>query len=395
MTEQPGAPPGGVSRRRLLLGSGAGVLAAGAAGVGGFALGRATAPDRTSADPTAPVPVPAAGVHQAGVTRPATPQSSVVVAVADLNLDPATLAASLTALGEEIARITDAAHPDLELTPDGVGDLTVTVGLGADALAATNQPDLAEAVHLPSFAGDAALASARLGGALLISVNASDPTVLEPVLATLSAAITGYRLRWSDYGYRGPADEGVTRNPFGYFDGIIVPRTAQDQDADVWISDGPLAGGTVCVVRRFRLDTARFRTLAPSAQDDVVGRHRQDGTPLSGGGRFDEIDLNAKTDTGDLMVPAHAHARAAHPSFTGSRLMLRRSYNYRASAADHGHLFISYQNDVAAFAKTQLRLDEVDDLMHYVTPTATAAFAVLPGLAAADGTARPLGRTLF
>ena len=149
------------------------------------------------------------------------------------------------------------------------------------------------------------------------------------------------------------------------------------------------------MVRRFRLDTNGSGRSPPTRRTTSIGRHRQDGTPLSGGGRFDQIDLNAKTDNGDLLVPAHAHARAAHPSFTGSRLMLRRSYNYRDSAADHGHLFISYQNDVAAFAKTQLRLDEVDDLMHYVTPTATAAFAVLPGLAAADGTARPLGRTLF
>ena len=127
----------------------------------------------------------------------------------------------------------------------------------------------------------------------------------------------------------------------------------------------------------------------------MIGRHRQDGSPLSGGGRFDQVDLNAKADNGDLLVPAHAHARAAHPSFTGSRLMLRRSYNYRASAADHGHLFISYQNDVGAFAKTQLRLDEVDDLMHYVTPTATAAFAILPGTLDSAGASRPLGSTLF
>jgi len=339
--------------------------------------------------------VSVAGVHQAGITRPVTPQSSALVAVADLDLDPAALTASLAALGEAIVRVTDAANPDLALTPDGVADLTVTVGLGADALAATAIPDLAKMVQLPSFRGDDQLPARRLGGALLISVNATDPTVLEPVLTRLAGAVAGFRLRWSDYAYRGPADEGVTRNPFGYFDGIIVPRTAEDQDADVWIADGPLAGGTICVIRRFRLDTDRFRALSPDAQDDVMGRHRHDGSPLSGGGRFDQVDLNAKTDTGELMVPAHAHARAAHPSFTGSRLMLRRSYNYRASATDHGHLFISYQNDVGAFAKTQLRLDEVDDLMTFVTPTATAAFAVLPGLTAADGAARPLGATLF
>ena len=395
MTENPQTNPTGISRRRLLLGTGAGALAAGAAGVGGYAIGRATADDDPEPTSAGPEPVAAAGAHQAGVTRPPVPQSSALVAIADLDLTPATLAASLTALGDKIARISDPGASDLALTPDGVADLTVTVGLGVGALAATAHPDLAKAVQLPSFAGDALLPPARRGGDLLISVNASDPTVLEPVLSALSATISGYHRRWSDYGYRGPASEGVTRNPFGYFDGIIVPRTPEDQDTDVWIADGPLAGGTICVVRRFRLQTDQFRTLSPDAQDKVMGRHRQDGSPLSGGGRFDQIDLNAKADNGDLLVPVHAHARAAHPSFTGSRLMLRRSYNYRASAADHGHLFISYQNDVGAFAKTQLRLDEMDDLMTYVTPTATAAFAVLPGTVDPDGNTRPLGGTLF
>jgi dye decolorizing peroxidase len=351
MTEPPQSESPGVSRRRLLLATGAGVLASGGAGVGGFALGRATAPDAISSGDHSPSsPVPSAGVHQAGVSRPSTPQSSALVAVADLDLNPATLAASLATLGEAIGRVTDAGNPVIALTPDGPGDLTVAVGLGADALAATTQPALAKAVQLPRFRGDDTLPARRRGGALLISVNASDPTVLEPVLSHLAGMVSGYRLRWSDYGYRGPADQGVTRNPFGYFDGIIVPRTPADQDADVWIGDGPLAGGTICVIRRFRLNTEHFRALEPAAQDRVIGRHRQDGSPLSGGGRFDQIDLDAKTDTGDLMVPARAHARAAHPSFTGSRLMLRRSYNYRATADDHGHLFISYQNDVGAFA---------------------------------------------
>ena len=215
------------------------------------------------------------------------------------------------------------------------------------------------------------------------------------MLSYLTSTVTGFRLSWSEFGFRGPADEGVTRNPFGYFDGIIVPRTPADLAQDVWIGTGPLAGGTICVVRRFRMDIDRFRALSLDAQDRTIGRHRSDGSPLSGGGRFAQINLEAKADNGDLLVPAHAHARAAHPSFTGSRLMLRRSYSYRASAQDQGHLFISYQNDVAAFSRTQLRLDDVDDLMQYVTSTATAAFAVLPGGVGSDGRSRPLGAALF
>jgi deferrochelatase/peroxidase EfeB len=71
--------------------------------------------------------------------------------------------------------------------------------------------------------------------------------------------------------------------------------------------------------------------------------------------------------------------------------MLRRSYAYRASADDHGLLFIAYQREAATFTSTQLRLDEVDDLMGFAVPTATAAFAILPGMDA-DST---LGRALF
>jgi dye decolorizing peroxidase len=440
-TLEPSGKPA-FSRRDVLLGTG-GILLAGAAGVIGFGLARDDHPDPapgtpTTSTPTAttspssattsaptgfgspsptqsglvPVtstpagtapavtsratpaePVPSSGVHQAGVALPAIPQSACLLVVADL--DRTALRTSLAALGEAIARVTDPEAPPTAPTPDGPGDLTVTVGLGPDTLAASDHPELADLVTLPQFRGDAALPADHRGGDLLISVNASDPTILEPVLAHLTAQVAGLRERWSDFGYRGPADQGVSRNPFGYFDGIIVPRSADDLAADVWIAEGPLAGGTICVIRRFRLDTDGFRRLSATEQDRTVGRHRSDGSPLSGGDRFAEVDLSAKADNGDLVIPLHAHARGAHPSFTGSRLMLRRSYSYQHSATDHGHLFISHQNEVQAFAKTQLRLDEVDDLMHYATPTATAAFAILPGTLDAGGATRPLGGPLF
>ena len=181
-----------MSRRRLLLGTGAGVVAL---GVGGYALGRAdTAPTGAAADTTAPAPtaaaeptiatpIPAVGIHQAGVAAPAVPQSHCLVAVADL--DRSALSASLAALGDAICALTDAADPVREVTPDGPGDLTVTVGVGPDALASTSRPDLAAAATLPEFAGDAELTADRRGGDLYISVNASDPLILEPVLSYL------------------------------------------------------------------------------------------------------------------------------------------------------------------------------------------------------------------
>lgn len=381
------APERGLSRRALLLGTGFAV--GGAAAAAAVIAGQEQTDPGAASDPAAVARIAAAGRDQAGVARPSVPQTHCLFAVADL--DTGDLQSSLSALGGAILDLTSPDRYLPTVTPDGPGDLTVTVGLGADALAATAHPELAAAVALPAFSGDAALDAVHLGGDLMITVNAGDASVLEPVLAHLSAVVRGFRLRWSDFGVRGAPDAGVSRNPFGYFDGIIVPRTEDELAANVWIADGPLAGGTIGVVRRFQLDTAGFRALSQHRRDAVMGRSQASGAPLSGGKRQDQIDLQAKADDGTLLVPARAHARAAHPSFTGSALMLRRSYNYRASAVDHGHLFISYQRNADTFAKTQLRLDEVDDLMAFSTPTATACFAILPGFEVG----RALGASLF
>lgn len=376
------------TRRSLLFGAGTSAIAGlivGTAGATGVALASSGA-RRSDANEG---PVAAAGAHQAGVQRPTIPQQHCLVAVGDL--DTTGLAATLAAIGTRILQVTDAKHPVIELTPDGPGDVTVTVGLGASALATTAHPALAEAVTLPAFAGDAELPPDRRGGGILLSVNSSDPGVLEPVLQSIIELIPGFHLNWSDFGFRGPVDGGVTRNPFGYHDGIIVPHTPAEFDADVWVAGGPLAGGSICVIRRFALDTESFRALPSAQRDAIIGRRQVTGEPLSGGARGDEVDLLAKAANGELLVPAKSHVRAAHPSFTGSALMLRRSYNYRSAGNDHGHLFISFQADAQTFTRTQLRLDETDDLMTFSTPTATAGFAVLPGFTAG----RPLGATLF
>ncbi len=378
--------PDGVTRRVLLVG-GATAVATGAIGLGAGAV--VTGGIAGAAETGAAPPVAALGEHQAGVDRPASPQQYCLLAVADL--DVGALRTSLATLGTQIALVTAQPAGVFDLTPDGPADLTVTVGLGARALAATNHPELASLTDLPEFSGDSALAADRRGGDLFVSVNSSQPMVLEPVLSSLLEQVVGVQVRWTEFGFRGASTDGVVRNPLGYFDGIIRPKTPAEFRSDVWIADGPLAHGTICVIRRFQLDAERFRDLSPMHRDEVIGRKQSSGAPLSGGVRDDQIDLNAKSPDGTLRVPLHAHARAAHPSFTGSALMLRRGYSYRASDVDSGLLFLAYQNDVRTFARTQLRLDDVDDLMKYATPTATASFAILPGVR--DDAA--LGSTLF
>lgn len=414
MSDHPSRP---LSRRGLLLGTGAGALAGLASGTGlGFARGRThgssdgipsdgsrhTAP--SSGQDSNGVPVPASGTTQAGVARPETPQPHALVAVGDVDLDA--VFESLAQLGALILALTGGGKPstaaasaetassETALLPDGPGDLTVLVGVGPRVLSqATAHPGLAEALDMPAYAGDETLPAHALGGDLMLSVNSSNPVDLEPVLAALIGAVAGFEPRWSRLGFRGPGEGGVSRNPLGYHDGVIVPRGDEELAESVWIDAGPLAGGTICVMRGFILDVRGFKQLTASEQDAVIGRERASGSPLSGGNLHDEALLNAKTPAGDFLVPAGAHLRAAHPSFTGSKLMARRSYSFVADGErglEQGLLFTAFQNDISTFVRTQLRLDEVDSLMAFTRVTATAAFCVLPGFSAD----RPLGTTL-
>lgn len=380
--------PHRLTRRALLVGTGVAAGALGATSIGAV-LAPSLQPEQDSNLASSVGPVAAAGIQQAGVSRPAIPQQHCIVAVAEL--DRASLELSLLALGEQILGATDASNSNIAFFPDGPQDLTVTIGIGQGALAATNHPELAELVSLPAFSGDAALPESRRAGDIFLSVNSSDPALLEPALSTLTSSVHGYRERWSDFGFRAASTDDISRNPFGYHDGVIVPRGKDELFENVWIGEGPLSGGTICVMRRFALDTATFRGLPASERDAVIGREQQTGAPLSGGVRGDAVNLLTKSDEGEFLIPTRSHARAAHPSFTGSDLMLRRSYSYRASDTDHGLLFISFQKDVETFSRTQLRLDEIDSLMDFTTPTATGAFVILPGFSAET----PLGSSLF
>lgn len=363
----------GVTRRTVLRGTAIGV-AAGVAGAGigvgiGVTLGRSEATNQT---------VPAHATHQAGIAQPETPQRANLVAVFSLaDPAPSAIRAGLAHAGRLITDLV-AAQPTL----------TITVGVGPRVTAHVDRALLDEG--LPVFRDDTGIAEGASGGDLVIVAAADDPLVLEEAIAQTAAAIPGARALWSQHGFRGTGVSGVSRNPFQFLDGIIIPRTPEELNDDVWIADGPFAGGTICVIRRLRLDTAAFRALPISRQEAIFGRRRIDGAPLSGGTTHDEVDLTAKTATGQHIVPEGSHVRAAHPSFTGSGLMLRRSYAYDAGAGAGGMLFICFQQELSTFVRTQHRLDEVDDLAAFETPTASGAWVMLPGF---DGE-HPLGSTI-
>ncbi|WP_344817757.1 Dyp-type peroxidase [Microbacterium soli] len=310
---------------------------------------------------------------------PRIPQSFARYTVADLDLT--SLADTLTLLGKAIGGLADPSHS----FPDGVGDLTVLVGLGPRPLNALLPAPHDELLDMPPFRGDDLLDPLSVGGDLLLIIAASDPNVLDPAYRAVIASVKGVQVRWTELGFRGAGVRDVARNPLGFHDGIAIPRSPDGLADGVWIQDGPLSNGTICVIRRFVLDVDRFSALSSDEQNAIIGRDKVTGSPLTGGALHDDVDITAKQPDGTFIIPAHAHIRAAHPSFTGSPLMLRRSYGFTPSDASSpsgftsGMLFTSFQNDIRTFVKTQQRMDESDALMSYARVTASAAFAVLPG----------------
>jgi dye decolorizing peroxidase len=406
-------------RRDVLRGLAAAGLGAAAGVAGGWAVAEARPFELPRSDDSgggtgvAGAPVDPHGPYQAGIARPTTPQSHGVMAVLDLaDTAPALTGASdfvaglqalCALLGEAITALTspggssavDSSGAELL---DGPGDLTVTVGIGPRLVRAVD-PSLPGAVELPRFASDDGLTADRIGGDILLAAYSSNPNDADHAVRWLASRVSGAgaSLRWSQRLFRGPGNGTVTRNPLGFHDGIIVPHGDTELDQHVWIPEGPLAGGTICVVRRLRLDSSGFHGESQARQEAIIGRRRHDGSPLSGGERDDEVDLLAKSPDGQYVVPARSHVRAAHPSFTGSALMLRRGYAFDDGSLgddpnirDAGLMFTCFQRELRTFVQTQHRLDETDDLMGYATPTASATFLILPGFTPD----RPLGSAL-
>lgn len=211
---------------------------------------------------------------------------------------------------------------------------------------------------LPEFPGDA-VRPQESGGSLFLQICGDDADAVRDAAARLRP---NGSLRWREQGFCN-ADR---TNGLGFKDGIVVPKTPDEFEQEVWLPDG----STIAVVRRIKLDFAAFKALDVADQERVFGRRKHDAVPLSGG---EEVDLSAKTPDGEYVIPADAHVRRAHPLMAGAGLMLRRSYNY----AD-GLLFISYQRELRTFVNTMYRMVDGDALLRYATTTASAAFRVPP-----------------
>lgn len=222
--------------------------------------------------------------------------------------------------------------------------------------------------------------------AIQICANQHD-TVLHALRDILRHTRGDVAVRWRQSGYMNePRPSGTQRNHLGFKDGIVNPKE-EENDALVWAgTDEPAwaAGGSYMVVRLIAMYTEFWDRISIAEQEQIFGRDRATGGPLSGGDEWAEPSY--LDDHGDV-IPTDAHIRLANPRTpeTADQLMLRRAYNYDNGVRDNGTLdvglvFICFQQDLdRQFITVQKRL-EGEPLADYIRPYGGGYFYALPGV---------------
>ncbi|GGS88232.1 iron uptake transporter deferrochelatase/peroxidase subunit [Streptomyces chromofuscus] len=392
----------GISRRTLLGTAGATGLVLGAAG---GAVGYAAAPaQETPLTSLGDAQVMFHGKHQPGITTPMQARGHLVAF--DLAAGAGRKeAAALLRRWSETARRLMAGEPardgDTDVARDaGPSSLTITFGFGHGFFARTGLEKQRPVAldPLPAFSSDQ-LDKARSDGDLWVQIGANDALVAFHALRAIQKETGGAaRVRWQMNGFNrspGATSHPMTaRNLMGQVDGTRNPKpTEADFDRRIFVPDSGaadpawMAGGSYVVVRRIRMLLDDWEQLSLKDQEDVIGRRKSDGAPLSGGSETTEMDLEKTDAEGNLVVPINAHARISRPDQNGGAAMLRRPFSYHDGfdgdgVPDAGLLFVCWQADpLRGFVTVQRKLDRGDALSRFIRHEASGLFAV-PGGAA-------------
>jgi len=413
-----------LSRRGLFAGAAGGLAVGGLAGAAIASgvrteAGTAAAPaDKDIVDLTQSHPF-YTGDHQAGIATP--PQRYAVfmtfsmmagTTTTDLQVLLARWSAAIAQLtvGQPIGAIqpprTDAVGQDTgEASGLDPASLTVTVGLGPGVfdkrfgLTAQKPALLADLPELPSDN----FVKGQTGGDLSLQACADDPQVAYHAIRNLARMARGVaNTRWTVMGFgRASAGKGqiTPRNLLGFKDGTRNIKEAADFTDHVWIGDNDVAwmrGGCYQVARKIQMDIEIWDADRVSDQQQVIGRTKGVGAPLSGTAEFDTPNFTAKDAGGDYKIPLKSHiALAAHENNGGVKI-LRRSYNYTDGISqfgqlDAGLLFIAYMDTPQSFIRLQQKLGSSDLLNEYIGHIGSGIFAIPP----APSQGHYLGEALF
>ena len=412
-----------MSRRGLVAG---GTAVAGVAV--GFSVGEAYAERGGDGAPPVATTYPFRGTHQAGIVTPA--QDRLHFAAFDITTHSrAQLVALLKAWTLAAERMTQGlpagpigptegaalAPPDdtgeaIGLPPGG---LTITFGFGPGMFRdgrgrdrfglADRRPEALR--DLPHFPGDQ-LDPQRSRGEICVQACSDDPQVAFHAVRNLARIGFGtVAVRWSQLGFGRTSttstSQSTPRNLFGFKDGTLNVKAEEGDDLDrfVWVGDDDqawLAGGSYLVARRINMHIETWDRQGLEPQEDVIGRTKGTGAPLSGGTEFTPLDLTVKGSGGPL-IPADSHVAVVSPEKHGGVRMLRRGYNFvdgsdLLGGLDAGLFFIAFVRDPAThFIPLQSSMASSDAMMEYLQFTSSAIFAVPPGV----GPGEYVGQTLF
>jgi len=155
----------------------------------------------------------------------------------------------------------------------------------------------------------------------------------------------------------------------------------------VWVgseTDQPwMRGGSYMVARRIRMQLDDWDKLGRPKQEEVIGRRRDNGAPLTGGTEFTPADYGKLTAAGQPVIPADAHIRLAAPAFNDGAAILRRGFSF-VDGPSSGLLFVAWQADPRrGFIPVQRKLVGKDAMRPFIQHETSALF-VAPGGAGPD-----------
>jgi deferrochelatase/peroxidase EfeB len=402
-----------LSRRRLLgrLGlAGTGLALGGtavASGLGPVGIREAAA----DADAAANRRYPFYGEHQAGIVTPA--QDRLAFAAMNVLDDTSrsdlrtllrdwTVAAERMTRGELVGEDTDLDDPPLdtgEAIGSPVGGLSVTIGYGPSlfddrfGLAARKPALLTELPALPNEDLDPNYS----GGDLCIQACSDDPLVAFHAvrnLARLGLGMVDYN--WMELGFGKTSStstsQATPRNLLGFKDGTRNIKAEQTDLLDdyVWVGKDSdqrwMRGGSYLIARRIQIFMENWDRDYLQDQQNVIGRTKVTGAPLTGGDEFTNPHFTQKNDKGQLVIPANAHIRLASHEENGGTRLLRRGYSFTDGIDPvrgtllGGLFFIAFAQNPNQFIQLQKRLGAQDALNEYVQHIGSGIFAVPGGV---------------
>ncbi len=411
----------GLTRRQMITAIGFGGLATGAVGLaGGMALER----HRDDGTPSWDTAVDFRGEHQPGIITPA--QQQMIAIAFDMTasrqkdlidlLEKWSIAAERLMDGDPVntPKVRDDVPPDDtgEAMDLGPASLTVTFAFGASLFEHPEDGDRFGIAHrMPSLLRDGIPRMAaekidedRSHGDLLIQICAEDPMVVLHAAHQFKRIAFGLAtVRWMQLGYGRTSstskDQKTPRNLFGFKDGTANIKAEEPQEElneHLWIQPDDeagdwAAGGSYFAFRKILQMMEVWDELILSEQENIVGRDKLEGAPLSGGEEFTEPDFN------NPAIDENSHVRLMHPDNNNGRRMLRRGYNYTEGIDYLGRLnaglfFIAYvRNPQTNFVPILAKM-RTDLMTEYLQHIATGLYIVPPGMRDGD---TYVGQTLF